>query len=498
MSSPPSPAPISPWLRLPAVAAIVVALCVLRLAVAGTSELTLDEAYYTLWSLHPDWGYLDHAPMVAWMIAAGRAIAGESELGVRLLTVLAALPLSAMLYRTGLILYGRREAALGTIWFNLTLFAAAAFISTPDIPSVLFWTATLWAVAEFIGSRNPSWWLAVGVFAGLGLVGKYTNLFLIAGLLLFLLSAQERRRWLGLWQVWAGVLLAALAFTPVALWNATHDWASFLFQGKRTVGEPVLEQVIGRAAEFVAGQVLIGGPILVFMLVRGLPYLRGNRSLPVVTALPALAYFTYHCLHAQVQLNWTAPLWPGLALAAGAAAISLRPAAPRSDRPYRIALGAHAAGGLILVGIFYTQILVAPFAWGSADRTMEFHGWKSLAASFRQQAEARGAQWIGTDGAYGFTGELVTYGHFAGSPIDIEPIGQSQRWTYLDRDPARLAWPALLVLPERDPAFVPEELFGTVEALGEVPRNGPRGPLESYRTYLVSNPKPAFTERWGS
>jgi 4-amino-4-deoxy-L-arabinose transferase-like glycosyltransferase len=498
MSSTPSSAPISPWLRLPAVAAIVLGLCALRLAVAASSQLTLDEAYYTIWSLHPDWGYLDHAPMVAWMIAAGRAIAGESEFGVRLLTVLAALPLSAMLYRTGLLLYGRREAALGTIWFNLTLFAAAAFVSTPDIPSVLFWTATLWAVAEFIASRNPWWWLAVGLFAGLGLVGKYTNLFLVAGLLLFLLSAPERRPWLGLWQVWAGVLIAALVFAPVALWNAAHDWASFLFQGKRTVGDPVLEQVLGRAAEFVAGQVLIGGPILAFCLLRGLRFLRGARSLPIVSALPALAYFTYHCLHAQVQLNWTAPLWPGLALAAGAAAVALRPSAPRGTGLYRTALGAHAVGGLILAGILYSQILFAPFAWGSADRTTEFHGWKSLAASFRQQAEARGAQWIGTDGAYGFTGELVAYGHFAGSAIGINPIGQSQRWTYLDRDPARLAWPALLVLPERDPAFVPEELFGTVEALGEVPRNGPRGPLESYRAYLVSDPKPAFIERWGS
>ena len=492
----PSSAPLSPWLRLPVVAALVIGLCALRLAVAAASDLTLDEAYYALWSLHPDWGYLDHAPFVAWMIAAGRAIAGDSELGVRFLTVLGALPLSAMLYRTGLLLYGQREAALGTIWFNLTLFAAAAFISTPDIPSVLFWAATLWAVAEFIASRNANWWLAVGLFAGLGLVGKYTNVFLLPGLLLFIVSTSERRRWLGLWQVWAGVLVAALVFAPVALWNASHDWASFLFQGKRTVGDPVPAQVLGRVVEYLLGQVLIGGPVLAGMLLVGLRRLGGNRGLPLVTALPALAYFLYHCLHAQVQLNWTAPLWPGLALAAGAAAIALQPAS--RTRLFSAFLGVHVAGGLLLAALLYVQVLFAPFAWGRADRTTELHGWSALAAGFRQQAEARGAQWIGTDGAYGFTGELAAYGHFAGSGLAIEPIGQSQRWTYLDRDPGRLTWPALLVLPERDPGFVPDELFGKVEALGELPRVGPRGPLESYRTYLVSEPKPAFTERWGS
>lgn len=490
--------PASPWLSLPVVAGLVLGLCLVRLLVAANSDLTLDEAYYTLWSLHPDWGYLDHAPFVAWMIAAGRAIGGESELGVRLFTVLGVLPLSAALYRMGLILYDRASAALGVLWFNLTLFAIGAFLATPDIPSVLFWTLTLWAVAEFIASRHAAWWLAVGLFAGLGLVGKYTNVFLVAGLFLFVVTSPERRRWLGLWQVWAGVLVAALVFAPVVLWNAQHDWASFLFQGKRTVGDAELVEALRYGLEFVLGQVLIGGPVLAVMLLLGLRHLSGNRSLPLLTALPALAYFLYHCLHASVQLNWTAPLWPGLALAAAAAAISLRPTPPRRTRLYRALLVLHVACGLGLAAFVYTQVLAAPFAFGRADRSMELHGWRNLAASLRQQAEARGATWIGTDGAYGLTGELATYGHFAGSPLAIEPIGEARRWTYLDRDTGRLGWPALLVLPARNPGFAPEALFGTVEALGEVPRMGPHGPLEAYHSYLVSEPNPAFYARWGS
>ena len=42
----------------------LVALTMLRLAIAGGTGLVFDEAYYRLWGLFPAWGYFDHAPMV--------------------------------------------------------------------------------------------------------------------------------------------------------------------------------------------------------------------------------------------------------------------------------------------------------------------------------------------------------------------------------------------------------------------------------------------------
>ena len=45
--------------------------------------LSADEAYYAQWAQHPDWGYFDHPPMVAWWMAAGRALLGDSVLALR-------------------------------------------------------------------------------------------------------------------------------------------------------------------------------------------------------------------------------------------------------------------------------------------------------------------------------------------------------------------------------------------------------------------------------
>src|SRR6266849_5845622 len=53
-------------------------------------ELVGDEAYYWLWSRHPDICYLDKGPMIAWFIWLGTALFGQTVFGVRFFAVLLA------------------------------------------------------------------------------------------------------------------------------------------------------------------------------------------------------------------------------------------------------------------------------------------------------------------------------------------------------------------------------------------------------------------------
>src|SRR5262252_1326036 len=114
----------------------VLALIVLRLVAAAWTPLTFDEAYYWMWSKHLAFGYYDHPPMVALVIRAGTMIAGDTELGVRLFSVLLALPMSFATYRTASILFGGvRVAAIAAMLLNVTLMAAVGTtIVTPDAP----------------------------------------------------------------------------------------------------------------------------------------------------------------------------------------------------------------------------------------------------------------------------------------------------------------------------------------------------------------------------
>ncbi|KAE9681474.1 glycosyl transferase, partial [Enterobacteriaceae bacterium TzEc077] len=75
-------------------ALVILALVGLRLVAAAFTPITFDEAYYWMWSQNLAGGYYDHPPMVAYVIRAGTMIAGDTELGVRLVSILLALPMS--------------------------------------------------------------------------------------------------------------------------------------------------------------------------------------------------------------------------------------------------------------------------------------------------------------------------------------------------------------------------------------------------------------------
>src|SRR6476620_9413570 len=100
----------------------ILALVVLRLGAAAWTPLTFDEAYYWMWSKHLAGGYYDHPPGVAAVIRLGTMIAGDTELGVRLVSILLALPMSWAIYRTAAILFkAQRVAATATLLLNITL-----------------------------------------------------------------------------------------------------------------------------------------------------------------------------------------------------------------------------------------------------------------------------------------------------------------------------------------------------------------------------------------
>ena len=170
-----------PWRFFLIVAAILAA----RVAVAANLHLTEDEAYYRLWSMAPAFGYYDHPPMIAWWIAAGRALVGDSPLGVRLLPSLASAATSMLVFDMARLAGADRATAeRAGLWFNATLLVACGgFLAVPDAPAALFWALTLWSVLKATRSGSIAWWLAAGAAAGLATLSKYSALFLGPGTL---------------------------------------------------------------------------------------------------------------------------------------------------------------------------------------------------------------------------------------------------------------------------------------------------------------------------
>ncbi|MCF3638958.1 glycosyltransferase family 39 protein [Rhizobium sp. TRM95111] len=309
--------PTTRWrLGVVAVAAYVVAL---RIVCQGAIDLMPQEAYYWNYAQRPDWGYLDHPPMVAWLIWLGTSVFGDSEFGVRISATSCWLATAFFVFRFAHNLFGRTSAVLALLLLSiLPFFFAIGLVTTPDAPLTAAWAGALYFLERaLIGNRETAW-LSAGVCIGLGMLSKYTIALLGPATIVFLIVHPASRRWfLTKWPYLCAILAIAL-FSPVIAWNATHDWASFQFQGsRRWLAEDIrfstpallnfIAQVLGPIGLILAG-------VAIVRLVR-LPGGHGMRSpaafITVFTLVPLSVFLVFSLLH-TVKLNWTGPVWLAL------------------------------------------------------------------------------------------------------------------------------------------------------------------------------------------
>ena len=480
-----------PWLGRPAqiLLAAIIALALVRMALAASIGLTDDEAYYRLWALAPAWGYLDHPPMVAWMIAAGRWIAGDTALGIRLCAVFTSLLGPLALWRSAHVLFGP-TIARRAVWVVLVmpLMAVGGIIITPDTPSVLFWGLAAWALAELHVSRNANWWLAVGAFAGLGLLSKYTNLFVGAGILLWMVWGAGNSRWLRSWQLWVGGAVAALVGLPVVLWNAQHEWASFAKQfGRAGRGHG---WTLAYLAELVGAFVGLASPLIAALAIAGLVQAisasvreRSQAHILLVSGLiPLLAYFLVHALHSRVQANWLAPLYPAFAICAAIAV-----AAGVGAWPRRIASWALPVGFLSSALLYAHAIHPLRLSEYTKDPSAQMRGWARLAAELDAMRNAHGACWIATS-SYATTGQLAY--HLRGR-APVAQLDEPLRYVHLPPlDAETRACTALYVeLERRHERDLLDAQFASVTDLGVLDRKHAGVPLARYVVHLLAQPR---------
>src|SRR3954471_6344662 len=297
----------------------ILGLIALRLIAAAFTPITFDEAYYWMWSKHLAGGYYDHPPGVAVVIRLGTLIAGDTEFGVRLVSILLALPMSWAIYQAAAILFGsRRVAASSAILLNITLMAAVGtMIVTPDAPLLVASSLLLFALAKVRQTGRGAWWLAVGAAAGCALLSKYTALFFGPAILIWLVAVPKLRHWLLSPWPYLGGLVALAVVSPVLKGNADHHWVSFIKQLGRARMEHFNPAFI---AELIPTQFAFATPLVFILGVMGLYALavRKPGAWPARVLLNAIfwvivLYFAWHSLHARVEANWFAPVYPALA-----------------------------------------------------------------------------------------------------------------------------------------------------------------------------------------
>ncbi len=243
-----------------------------RLLFAAATGLGMDESYMVSSGRVPGLGYFDHPPASWWLSWGAAHLAGSEAAVIVRLPFIALFALSTwLMFRLGSLVADQRAG----FWAAMALNLSPVFGVTtgtwvlPDGPLVcaLLGAALclVRATSRMAGgdARNGTttrgdargrddqngpvkdgtlgWWAGAGICAGLALLSKYTAVLTIGGAFLFLAWADlSRGRAARPWQLRPGPYLAGalaiLVFSPVILWNASHDWASFAFQGERASG----------------------------------------------------------------------------------------------------------------------------------------------------------------------------------------------------------------------------------------------------------------------
>src|SRR5271167_5023714 len=210
----------------------------LRLLYAGSVELLPEETYYWNYSQHLDFGYLDHPPMVAWLIRLGTIVFGQTEFGVRAGAICCGAITAAFVYGLARNLFDE-ACALAAVLAAQTLpfFFLSGFLMTPDAPLTAAWAASLYYLERALIVQRPGAWWRAGICLGLGMISKYSIALLAPVTLAFMLWDPKSRRWWRHSEPYVAALLALAVFSPVIVWNAQHDWASFAFQTSRRLAE---------------------------------------------------------------------------------------------------------------------------------------------------------------------------------------------------------------------------------------------------------------------
>jgi hypothetical protein len=264
----------SGWPSGPVLVAAVVFGLLVAATMFGPYGYFIDEFYYLACARRLAWGYVDHPPLSIFILAAARAVLGESLLALRMpaaLAAAAAVLVSAQIARA---LGGGRRAewltSLAVACSPMTLVMGSFF--SMNVFEMLFWPVSGLVLLRLLERDEPRWWLLVGLLAGIAVLNKHTSGVFVAAIVAGVLVTPYRRHLLTPWP-WLGGLLAVVIVAPNIAWQWANGWPSLEFyrnaQLDKNISTPAVQAFVnqivfqgpGAAPIWIAGAVfLLAGP----------------------------------------------------------------------------------------------------------------------------------------------------------------------------------------------------------------------------------------------
>jgi len=197
-----------------------------------------------------------------------------------------------------------------------------------------------------------------------------------------------------------------------------------------------------------------------------------------------VAYFVWHSLHARVEANWFAPVYPAFAIAAAVAA-HLVEWAPREQRVADFCRRWAAPGGIVMFALLVVQANTGMLSGYRRDATVRSVGvgWRETAGEI-EAARARVGATCVLAPDYGTTGWLAFY---LPKGTCVAQQNQRIRWVNMPEPSAAQLAGKLLYVRDVDQGSL-KDAFARVDKVADIKRK--RGPLliETYALDVMERP----------
>lgn len=197
-----------------------------------SSSVSLDVSEGINWGHEWQWGYYKHPPLSSWILYSFYKLFGH--IGPYLLSQLYVLLTLVLIYQLGKKIWSPTTTLIGSA---LTL--AVLYYTYPslefnhNVAQFPIWAGLYLAFYQSLTQNRLRDWILLGVVGGLGMLTKYTVIFLLIPMALYLVLPKQ---WPLLRQPkpWIAVFVMLTVFAPHLYWLITHDWLPLSYASGRS------------------------------------------------------------------------------------------------------------------------------------------------------------------------------------------------------------------------------------------------------------------------
>jgi 4-amino-4-deoxy-L-arabinose transferase-like glycosyltransferase len=467
---------------------LLFALTCYRLWFITQMQLVPDEAYYWLWSKHLAASYRDKGPGIAWTIALGTKLFGNTVFGIRFFAVMLSTATGALIFLLARRLYDDRVA----LWCLLVasvmpIMAVGSILMTIDSLSVFSWALALVIFWKALHRDKICDWIWLGLAIGAGFLAKFTNGVQLGCIGFFLLWSKEHRPLLFGRKVFAMCVAFGISILPIFWWNMQNGWVHVIALHSRSGVTNTFQIHPGQLLKFLGGQFGVVSPLFmagIFVASIALTWKRHTdlrMRFLLSQFLPLYGLFMFFSLNSAGKENWAAP-----ALVTGIifTVVYWREVVARHPG-WRWGIGSAFAIALVMTVVLHdTEFLHLP---PGKDPLRRAQGWTDFAAHIQQAREKYGAS-------------LLIANHYSQASMMAFYL-PDQPTTYLP--PAKYGtsqftlWPGYQLQPDTRALFVtdstkdelPKTLqdgFGKIELVDDFWAQHHGRPMTRFRIYLCT------------